>query len=470
MATMIPSEPKRTRRVPLIVSAALFMQNLDSTVLANALPSIARDFGTDPLHLKLALTSYLIALAVFVPASGWVADRFGALKVFQAAIAVFALGSLGCALSWDLPSIVGARVVQGMGGAMMLPVARLLVLRSVPRERIVAAFAMLSMPALVAPIMGPPVGGLLTTFLSWHWIFWINLPIAALGAVLAARFVPDLPPETPASFDIVGFLLAGPALAMLLASLTLVDLGVASPAMLAALAATGALLLAAYVAYARRSPSPPLDLALLRIATFRAGLAGGLFFRVGVGASPFLVPLLLQEGFGQSAFEAGLVSFGAGIGALAMKPFAPWLVEALTMRRVLVANAVLSSLLVAAPGLFAPGWAPWAMFGLLAAGGFVRSLQFTTVNALLYADVPRADLSRATTFGAVVQELAGAIGVAVAALALGALQRMRGGGELDPGHFPVVFMLVGAISALSVLFFLRLPADAGAVRRRTPPG
>ena len=466
---MTEIDPQRARRVPLIVSAALFMQNLDSTILANALPSIARDFGTDPLHLKLSLTSYLIALAVFVPASGWVADRFGARRVFQAALGVFALGSVGCALSWDLASIVAARVVQGLGGAMMLPVARLLVLRSVPRARIVAAFAMLSMPALVAPILGPPVGGLLTTFLSWHWIFWINLPIAAIGGALAARFVPDLPPEAPAGFDLIGFLLAGPGLALVLTSLTLIDLGVLSMTALAALATSGVALLAAYVVYARRSVAPPLDLALLRIATFRDGLLAGLFFRVGVGASPFLVPLLLQEGFGQSAFETGLVSFGAGVGALAMKPLAPRLVEALTMRRVLLVNALLSSAFVAAPGLFGPGWAAWAMFALLAAGGFSRSLQFTTLNALVYADVPRAQLSRATTFAAVVQELAGAVGVALAALALGALQRLQGGGELDAAHFPAVFALVGAVSALSFVVFLRLPADAGAALRRSPP-
>jgi EmrB/QacA subfamily drug resistance transporter len=451
----------RYRLVPLIVSSALFMQNLDSTVLTTALPTIARDFGADPLHLKLALTSYLMALAVFVPASGWIADRFGARPVFQAALGVFALGSAGCALSWDLASLVGARLVQGIGGAMMLPVARLLVLRSVPRGEMVAAFAMLSMPALVAPIMGPPVGGFLTSFLSWHWIFWINLPIAAIGAALAARHVPRLPPDAPASFDVVGFLLVGPGLALVLTGITLLDMDLLGRAALAAILGLGVAMLVLYVAWARRHPAAPIDLRLLRIPTFRAGILGGLFFRVGVGASPFLLPLLLQEGFGRSAFEAGLVTFGAGVGALAMKPLAPRIVGAAGFRHVLLANAVLSSLLVAVPGLFRPDWAAWALFGALLAGGFSRSLQFTTVNALLYADVPREDLSRATTFGSVMQELAGTFGVATAALALAAMQDMRGRAGLDALDFPVVFALVGAISLASALAFLRLPADAG---------
>jgi EmrB/QacA subfamily drug resistance transporter len=463
------NEIDRTRRVPLIVSSALFMQNLDATILTTALPTIAREFGSDPLHLKLALTSYLVALAVFIPASGWVADRFGARAVFQAAIGAFALGSVGCALSFDLPSLVAARVAQGLGGAMMMPVARLLVLRSVPRERIVAAFAMLSMPALIAPILGPPVGGMLTTFLSWHWIFWINLPIAALGIVLARRFVPDLPPEAPVSFDIAGFLMVGPGLALLLTSLTLSDLGVLPVSVLAAMAGVGIITLGAYVAYARRIAAPAIDFGLLRIQTFRAGIVGGSFFRIGVGASPFLLPLFLQEGFGRSAFEAGLVTFGAGVGALAMKPLAPRIVEALSMRRVLVANALVSSLLVALPGVFGPHWAGWAMFALLAAGGFARSLQFTTLNALLYCDVPRAALSRATTFGSVMQELAGTVGVAIAALVLGALRGTQGGAALDTADFPLAFALIGAISSLSLVVFLRLPPQAGAGLNRQPP-
>jgi hypothetical protein len=310
---------------------------------------------------------------------------------------------------------------------------------------------------------------MLTTFLSWHWIFWINLPIAGLGIALARRFVPDLPPEAPASFDIAGFLMVGPGLALVLTSLTLIDLGILPVAVLATMAGGGIVTLAAYVAYARRIAAPAIDFGLLRIQTFRAGIVGGTFFRIGVGASPFLLPLLLQEGFGRSAFEAGLVTFGAGVGAFAMKPLAPRIVEALSMRRVLVANAIASSLLVALPGVFGPHWTGWAMFGLLAAGGFARSLQFTTLNALLYCDVPREGLSRATTFGSVMQELAGTVGVAIAALALGALRGTQDGPALDVADFPLAFALIGAISALSLAVFLRLPAQAGAGLNRQPP-
>jgi EmrB/QacA subfamily drug resistance transporter len=463
---MTTTTSDRSTIVPLIVSTALFMQNLDSTILATALPTIAAEFGSDPLHLKLALTSYLLALAVFIPASGWMADRFGARRVFQSAMAVFALGSVGCALSWDVTSMVAARIVQGLGGAMMMPVGRLVVLRSVPREQLVGAFALLSMPALIGPIMGPPIGGFLTDYLSWHWIFWINVPIAALGIALAGRFIPSLRPDGPALFDALGFLLVATGLALSLSATMLFGVGLLGPMALAALGLAGLALLVSYVLFASRRPGAPIDIALLAIASFRAGIVGGLLFRIGVGASPFLLPLLLQTGFGMSAFESGTITLAAGVGALTMKFLAPRILNSIGFRRTLAINGVLAAVLLAAPALFTAETSAAVMIAVILIGGFSRSLQFTSVNALLYADVQHGAMSRATTFGSVVQELAGAIGVTVAAATLEFMQRLDGGDALAPAHFPYAFVVIGVIAGAASLVFARLPTDTGAALTR----
>jgi len=320
----------------------------------------------------------------------------------------------------------------------------------------------LSMPALIGPIMGPPLGGFLTTYLSWHWIFWINVPIAALGIALAGRFIPLLRQEAPSPFDLPGFLLVASGLALMLTGVMLTGVDLLPNPALVAIAGFGAVLLAAYVAYARRRPTAPIDLNLLAIASFRAGIVGGLFFRVGVGASPFLLPLLLQTGFGMTAFGAGTLTLATGIGALTMKFLAPRILGRFGFRRVLALNAVLAAVMLAAPGLFAVTTPAWTMLAVLLVSGFSRSLQFTSVNALLYADVPQDAMSRATTFGSVMQELAGAIGVTIAALTLELVQAFQGGAALAPGQFPYAFATIGVIAAVSAIFFQRLPPDVGA--------
>jgi EmrB/QacA subfamily drug resistance transporter len=465
----LSSLPKE-RLVPLIVATALFMENLDATVLSTSLPAIARDLGESPIALKLALTSYLLAIAIFIPASGWVADRFGARTVFRAAMLVFAAGSIGCGLSVDMPTLVGARVLQGVGGAMMIPVGRLVVLRTVDRTQLVNALAWLTIPALLGPVMGPPLGGFITTYFSWRWIFWINLPIAALGVMLATLFIPDIRGEERTRFDVLGFLLVGPGLASFLTGATLAGLGLLPGYGVALLMGAGAALLVAYVRHAMRAENPILDLRLLRISTFRASVTGGFLFRVGVGATPFLLPLMLQTGFGLSPFNSGLLTFTTGIGAMAMKLVAAPILRRFGFRRVLVLNAVLSSAFVALPAVFTAA-TPWFMVVAgLALGGFLRSLQFTSINAVAYADVPSLQLSRATSFTTVLQELSGSVGVSMAALGLEGLGVLTGSDPLDLGHFPVVFGAIGLLAALSAVIFWRLlPAGAGAdlVARRT---
>src|SRR5688572_6625797 len=309
--------------VPLIVAVALFMENMDSTVIATSLPAIAADIGSDPLELKLAITSYLISLAVFLPVSGWTADRFGARNVFRLAILVFISGSIGCALSGSLTEFVIARMVEGVGGAMMTPVARLILVRTVDKRELVVAMIWVTIPALLGPMIGPVFGGFLTTYVSWHWIFIINVPIGLIGIVLATIYIEDVKAENPDPFDARGALLAGMAIAGLTFGGSTLGLNFLPTGVVIALIAVGATAAFAYVVHARTHPAPILDLSLLRFPTLRAAVVGGFVFRTGIGSMPFLLPLLLQLGFGLSAFQSGLITVANVIGALGMKTIIP---------------------------------------------------------------------------------------------------------------------------------------------------
>src|SRR5580693_1374407 len=292
-----PAPDSYDRVVPLIVAVALFMENMDSTVIATSLPAIAQALGTNPLALKLAVTSYLLALAIFIPASGWIADRFGARNVFRSAIVIFVLGSIGCAISGSLSQFVLARVVQGAGGAMMTPVGRLILVRSIDKKLLVNAMSLVTMPALIGPICGPPLGGFITTYASWHWIFLINVPVGLAGIVLASRYIANVRGDRYDPFDFIGFVLSGLAIAGLAFGLSALGLEFLPVSIVTTLICVGAVAAVAYVIHARRTPAPILDLSLLRLPTFRASIFGGFLFRLGIGALPFLLPLLLQIGF-----------------------------------------------------------------------------------------------------------------------------------------------------------------------------
>jgi EmrB/QacA subfamily drug resistance transporter len=460
---------QRSTLIPLIVACALFMENMDSTVIATSLPAIAADIGTDPLALKLAVTSYLLSLAIFIPASGWAADRFGARTVFTAAIAVFVVGSVGCALSGSLTAFVIARIVQGMGGAMMTPVGRLVLVRSIPKRELVSAMAWVTVPALVGPVIGPPVGGFITTYASWHWIFIINVPIGILGIILAASFIDDLRVAGHERFDVIGMILAGLGIAGLAFGLSVLGLNFLPWTIVAALVAGGAIFVAAYLAHARRTPQPALDLTLFRLPTFRASITGGFVFRIGIGALPFLLPLLLQVGFGMTPFQSGLVTFSGAVGAMTMKVAAATILRRFGFRTVLTVNALVSAGFLAACATFTEATPVATMVALLLVGGFFRSLQFTCINAIAYAEIETARMSRATALVSVAQQLAISTGVALGALAVELTVRLRGDGPLHAGDFPPAFLAVAAISAVSMLIFMRLPPDAGAeLADRTP--
>jgi EmrB/QacA subfamily drug resistance transporter len=458
----MPTAPPRPMLIPLIVACGLFMENLDSTVLSTALPAIARSLEENPLHLSLAMTAYLFSLAVFIPISGWVADRFGARKVFRAAIVIFTVGSILCGLSDSLPQFVLARVFQGFGGAMMVPVGRLVLLRSVPKSELVRAMAWLTVPALIGPVLGPPVGGFITTYLSWRWIFWINVPIGLLGMVLVTLFIEDVREERPPPFDWMGFALLGLALTGLVGGFETVARGFLSDGVVVALFAAGAALLILYIRHARRRPHAVLDLSLLRIPTFRASIVGGFLFRMGIGATPFLLPLMLQIGFGLTPFESGTLTFTTAVGALLMKTTAGPILRRLGFRRVLIGNAILSGALLAVYGLFEPTTPHLAILAVLIVSGYFRSLQFTSVNTLAYADMPRERMSRATSFASVSQQLSLSVGIGSGALLLHLTVLARGDTQVAAGDFAPAFFALALLSALSCLVHVRLRPDAGA--------
>jgi EmrB/QacA subfamily drug resistance transporter len=459
----------RDRLVPLIVAVALFMENLDSTVIATSLPAIAADIGTNPLALKLAVTSYLLSLAVFIPMSGWTADRFGARIVFRAAIAVFVAGSIGCALSGSLTDFVIARIVQGMGGAMMTPVGRLVLVRTVDRRALINAMALVSMAALVGPIMGPPLGGFITTYFSWHWIFLINVPIGLLGIFMVTRYIENFRAEVRERFDLVGMTLAGVAVAGLAFGLSVAGINLVPGTIVASLIAVGAVSAAAYALHARRVERPVLDFSLLAIPSYRASLVGGFLFRIGVGATPFLLPLMLQIGFGLTPFQSGLITFSSAIGALTMKTAAVAILKRFGFRPVLIVNALASAAFIAACAGFSSTTPVALMVVVLLIGGFFRSLQFTSTGAIAYADLPPGRVSRATSLAAVGQQVAIAMGVAIGALVVEMTVRAKGHAVITGDDFTAAFLVVAAISASSVLAFFLLPADAGAeLASRTP--
>ncbi|MBP0462734.1 DHA2 family efflux MFS transporter permease subunit [Roseomonas sp. PWR1] len=453
---------KDHRGVALIVASALFMQNLDSAVLATALPSMARDLNEDPARLGAAITAYLVSLTVFIPFSAWIADRFGAKRVFMLAIMVFVAASLLCGRADGLGELVAFRVLQGVGGAMMVPVGRLLLLRGVEKRDMLSAMAWLTMPALLGPVTGPPLGGLLTDLFSWRAVFWINVPIGLIGVVLVAWKIPHVAPARPGPPDVMGLVLTGVALAALMFGLETVGRHVVPGWMSWTGLALGLVAGALAVRHCRRVPQPAVDLSLFRIATFRDPAVAGSLFRTGAGAVPFLIPVMLQIGFGMSATESGFVSFATALGAFAMKPLVRPLLRRTGFRAALLANRVLAAAGIAALALLTPAWPGVAIFLLLAAGGLARSLQFTALNTLAFADVPTERMSRATALYGTLQQLTPALGVVLATTTLEASLALHGRDGLAVADFSTGFLVAAVVVLASIPLHARLAPDAGA--------
>lgn len=460
--TSLPSAAARKPRlkilIPLVIGCAFFMEGLDSTMIAVSIPDMARGLGENPLRLNLVITTYLLSLAVFIPVSGWIADRLGTRAVFCAAITIFTLGSALCGLSTSLLVMLAMRVLQGFGGAMMTPVGRLILLRSFPRSGLVSAMNWMTIPAMIGPTVGPIVGGFVTTYVSWRGIFYLNLPIGVIGVVLALWLIEDFRAPAPTRFDLGGFLLAGLGLALI--ELAIENLGrpIIPGALGTSLVPAALVILGAYGWHARRREDPILDLRLLRIRTFRIGTVTGGVCRMGLDAVPFLLPLLFQVGFGLSPLHSGLLTFSSSLGAMLVRAFSGLFLRVFGFRRLLVGNACLAAAVTAGCGLLRADTPVWLVVFLVLLSGCVRSIQYLGLNTISYADVPVALLSKSTSVGGVAQQLARGFGVAVGAALLALL---AGRSPVTADEFRIVFLLVALIPLSSVLGFLRLTPQDG---------
>jgi len=457
-----PAPPSSPTLVPMIVGCALFMQTLDSTIISTALPAIAHSLHEDPIKLNLAITSYLLSLAVFIPLSGWVADRYGSRTVFRTAIVIFTIGSVCCGMSRSLPELVASRVLQGLGGAMMVPVGRLVVLKSVAKSELVMAMSYLTVPSVLGPVVGPPVGGFIVTYYSWRWVFLINVPIGLIGVLLVTLFVTNIREEDIGPLDLRGFVLTGLGLAGIVFGFEALGRGVLPVSIVMTVLAGGGLCMGLYILHFRRTAYPIVDLGLLRIPTFTAATVSGGFFRMGIGALPFLLALLLQLAFGLSPFASGMLTFTSAAGSLTMKFIAPPTIRRFGFRSVLIGNGVISGVIMMGYALFRPTTPHSLIILTLLLGGFFRSLQFTALGTLAYADVPQHLMSNASSLASMAQQLFLSFGVGFAALLLHLSVGARGAGALATHDFTIPFILTGVLSLISSLLFLTIEPRAGA--------
>jgi len=459
------SVPARTSVfVALLVAGAFFMENLDGTVIATALPQMALSFRMSPVDLNMGMTAYLLTLAVFIPVSGWVADRLGARTVFASAIGVFTFASILCGFSNSLWQFTAARILQGVGGAMMVPVGRLVVLRVTEKKDLIRSMAYITWPGLVAPIVGPPVGGFITTYSSWRWIFFLNVPLGLIGIVLAVLWIVNEREESPRPFDWLGFALAGTACTSFMYSLEL--LGRQNAQWSSVGLFLGYSLVAGWMAvrHMRRTEHPLIQFACLRVKTFAISIWGGSLFRIAINASPFLLPLMFQVPFGLSPFQSGLLVLAMFAGNLSMKPVTTPILRNFGFRRVLLTNGAITACLLLCCGLLSPQTPRLLILAVLFLHGLSRSMQFTSLATIAFVDIPKSLMSSATSFSAVVTQMAMGMGVAVGAVALRAAGWMRGHPAAIPAlmDFHIAFGLVSAIALVAVIDCFTLDSRAGA--------
>ncbi len=453
-----------TRLLPWLVAVAFFMQSLDTTILNTAVPAIAGSMGVTPLDVKSVLASYTLSLAVFIPISGWMADRFGTRRVFAAAIGLFTLGSVLCGLSSQIEMLVACRVLQGMGGAMMMPVGRLTLARTYGKADLVRVMSFVAVPSLIGPMIGPVAGGLLVTYVDWRAVFYVNVPVGLAGLFFVARYLPDYREAETHRLDFLGLVLFGGGIALLSYVLEVFgDHTLGTGAMLG-MATAAAVLLAGYGLRATMTSYPLLDLSLFRRRTFRAAVSGGFFTRLGLGGIPFLFPLLYQVGLGFSPVQSGLLVLPQAVASIGMKAFMPAILARLGYRTVLVGNTVVVGLMImsfATVDLATPLWRIVAQAFVL---GFFTSMQYTSMNTLVYADVEGHDTSAASTIAATGQQLAISFGVAGAALIAALYVPVTHHSHPDTIVHGVqqAFLALGLLTIVSSVVFLELRPTDGA--------
>ena len=465
MNTAISSRDERTFSAPaLLVAGAFFMEFLDGTVIATALPDMARDFGVTAVELNIGISAYLITLAVLIPASGWIADRFGARAIFTLALAIFTLASVFCGLSTEVHIFVAMRILQGVGGALMVPVGRLAVLRTTPKHQLIKAIATLTWPALVAPIIGPPLGGFITRYASWHWIFFINVPLGLAAIILSLRIIPDIRETERRSFDLSGFITTSVAMVSLVTAME--RLGDRQPQIwpTLALAALGFGCLLYSIRHFRRAAAPMVRLDALQVPTFRVTMYGGSLFRASISAVPFLLPLLFQVGFGMDPFHSGLLVLAVFVGNLTIKPATTPLIRWLGFRRLLLINGALNVCSLLACALLTPQTPVWAIMLILYLGGMFRSIQFTGVSTLAFADVPAAQMSDANTLFSTASQLAVGLGITLGAIGIRLGEQVGDWLHLStlPGiSFRLSFVFIAVICLVGMIDSLHLAKTAG---------
>ena len=465
MNTAISSGNERAFSAPaLLVAGAFFMEFLDGTVIATALPDMARDFGVTAVELNIGISAYLITLAVLIPASGWIADRFGARAIFTLALAIFTLASVFCGLSTEVHIFVAMRILQGIGGALMVPVGRLAVLRTTPKHLLIKAIATLTWPALVAPIIGPPLGGFITRYASWHWIFFINVPLGVAAIILSLRIIPDIRETARRAFDMTGFITTAVAMVSLVTAME--RLGDRQPQFwpTLALAALGFSCLLYSIRHFRRAAAPMVRLDALQVPTFRVTMYGGSLFRASISAVPFLLPLLFQVGFGMDPFHSGLLVLAVFVGNLTIKPATTPLIRWLGFRRLLLINGALNVCSLLACALLTPQTPVWAIMLILYLGGVFRSVQFTGVSTLAFADVPAAQMSDANTLFSTASQLAVGLGITLGAIGIRLGEQVGDWLHLSavPGiSFRLAFVFIAVICLVGMIDSLHLAKTAG---------
>ncbi|MCU7555470.1 MFS transporter [Alteromonas sp. ASW11-19] len=452
----------RRTAVALLVAGALFIEILDATIITTALPIIARDFGVPAAHLSVGVSSYLVAVTIFIPISGYMADRFGARHIFIAALCTFMLASVLCALAENVYSFTAARLLQGIGGAMMVPVGRLVVLRDVPKERLVKAVAILTWPALGAPLLGPVLGGWIATHWGWPWIFLINLPLGLIALTGALLLLKNYRVDT-GPFDWRGFLLCGAGFGTLMAGLELLSSMNASRIAPWLLVATGILLLVLAVKYLLGAPAPLLTFRAMQKKTFRVTVLGGSVIRIAMSSTPFLIPLMLQLGLGYTAVEAGTMLLWLFAGNLAIKPATTRIMNLFGFKRILIVNAVAIAAGFMALGLVTAATPTWLLGLILFISGMNRSVHLTVLNTLNFADIPHTQMRDANTLSAVLMQMNRGLGITVGALALALASYLAGGSNAQPDlmHFHLAMLFMGGLALVSIIDSLRLAPNAG---------
>lgn len=457
-------DKKTTIRVSLVVAIAFFMQFLDTTAVNTAIPAMADAFGTDVVHLSTGVTSYLMALAIFIPVSGWIADRFGTRRVFCSAITFFIFASVLCGTSQNLLQFVIYRIMQGMVGAMMVPVGRLAVLKVTPKDELAAAMNYITVPALVAPVVGPLVGGYLTTFWSWRWIFYLNVPISIACILLAWHYIPaEEKPVVKKPFDWLGFVLSGVAVAGFMYGVEMFSKADVSYLVSASVVMASLLVLFFNVWYAKRIAAPLIDYSIMQVRTYSITIWVGSVSRIVIGAFPYLVPLMFQEGFGLSPFESGLLFLSTMVGNLSMKSATVWIIRRFRFRSILLVNGFLVALFTFFTALFLPTTPVWIIVVTLFCSGLVRSMQFSSLTTLAFADIAERKMTSANTLYSTIQQMSTGMGIAVGAVALRFANILDNGtpGRYTVADFRLAFIFVAVIGFLHLLGYICLRPTAG---------